>query len=92
MREDQTRFASRPFLLFFVWGVVARLLEKKSRPFLIKQRVVSVESLCVVFVKNLIVVLKRRREFYSLFQNKTNQKKRRQKKSRREIIRFAKSL
>ena len=43
------------------------------------------------FVKNLIVVKKVEENFIRCFKNKKNQK-RGQKKSRREIIRFAKSL
>ena len=71
--------------MFFVWGVVARLLEKKSRPFLIKQSRVSVEFVCVV-VKNLIVVCKKEEEnFFSCF-FKTKTKKEDKKKAEERLF------
>jgi len=71
--------------MFFVWGVVARLLEKKSRPFLIKQRVVSVSlSVCVV-VKNLIVVCKKKKRILFVV-SKTKKTKKEDKKKAEERL------
>ena len=67
-----------------MWGVVARLLEKKSRPFLIKQRAESLWSLCVFCEKLNCCVKRRRREFYSLFQKQKKPKKRTKKKQKRD--------
>ena len=76
--------------MFFVWGVVARLLEKKSRPFLIKQRVESLWSLCVFFVKNLIVVCKKKKRILFVVSKQKKPKKMRQKKKQKRDYSFCK--
>ena len=70
--------------MFFVWGVVARLLEKKSRPFLIKQRVESLWSLCVLLCEKLNCCVKKKKRILFVVSKQKKPKKRTKKKQKRD--------
>jgi hypothetical protein len=78
--------------MFFVWGVVARLLEKKSRPFLITQRVSSLCGVCVWCCEKLnCCVLKEEENFIRCcFKTKQTKKKEETKKKQKRDYSFCK--